>query len=150
MDLQLKGKRALVTGSTAGIGYAIAESLAHEGVEVIVNGRTEARVLTALEGLNSITGQTALAARGRSPVGRAARDLRPQTRREEKAMLTHCVDEQRSMRAQTPAARRVAAARDHLLRCGSSEMEGIEFVGTPRIWPRGARNAAHATFASGC
>jgi NAD(P)-dependent dehydrogenase (short-subunit alcohol dehydrogenase family) len=60
MDLQLKGKRALVTGSTAGIGYAIAEALAHEGVEVIVNGRTEARVLTALERLNSITGQTAL------------------------------------------------------------------------------------------
>ena len=65
-------------------------------------------------------------------------------------MLTHCVDEQRSMQPQTPAARRVAAARAHLLRCASSEMEGIAFVGTPRIWPRGARNAAHATFASGC
>ena len=91
-----------------------------------------------------------LAARGESPVGRAARDLRLQARREEKAMLTHCVDEQRSMQPQTPAARRVAAARAHLLRCASSEMEGIAFVGTPRIWPRGARNAAHATFASGC
>jgi NAD(P)-dependent dehydrogenase (short-subunit alcohol dehydrogenase family) len=36
MDLQLDGKRALITGSTAGIGYAIAEGLAQEGAEVIV------------------------------------------------------------------------------------------------------------------
>ena len=39
MDLQLKDKIALVTGSTAGIGYAIAKSLAAEGARVIVNGR---------------------------------------------------------------------------------------------------------------
>jgi hypothetical protein len=65
-------------------------------------------------------------------------------------MLTHWVDEQRSMGAQTPAAQRVAAARGHLLCCGSSKMSGIEFVATPRIWPRGARNAAHATSATGC
>ena len=44
MDLGLKGKRALVTGSTAGIGYATAHLLAREGAEVIVNGRTQARV----------------------------------------------------------------------------------------------------------
>jgi NAD(P)-dependent dehydrogenase (short-subunit alcohol dehydrogenase family) len=44
MDLQLRGKRALVSGSTAGIGFAIAETLAREGVSVIVNGRTQARV----------------------------------------------------------------------------------------------------------
>ena len=48
MDLQLEGKRALVTGSTAGIGYAIAESLAKEGATVIVNGRTQRRVDEAL------------------------------------------------------------------------------------------------------
>jgi NAD(P)-dependent dehydrogenase (short-subunit alcohol dehydrogenase family) len=47
MDLQLTGKRALVTGSTAGIGLAIAESLAAEGAHVIVNGRTAARVEAA-------------------------------------------------------------------------------------------------------
>jgi NAD(P)-dependent dehydrogenase (short-subunit alcohol dehydrogenase family) len=44
MDLQLGGKLALVTGSTAGIGLAIAKAFAAEGARVIVNGRTEARV----------------------------------------------------------------------------------------------------------
>ena len=44
MDYGLKGKRALVTGSTAGIGFAIAKLLAREGAFVYVNGRTEARV----------------------------------------------------------------------------------------------------------
>ncbi|HEU4625806.1 MAG TPA: SDR family oxidoreductase [Steroidobacteraceae bacterium] len=48
MDLGLTGKRALVTGSTAGIGFATAEALAREGAHVIVNGRTQARVDAAL------------------------------------------------------------------------------------------------------
>src|SRR4051794_18009240 len=48
MDLQLAGKQALVTGSTAGIGFAIAKALAGEGARVIVNGRTEARVGDAI------------------------------------------------------------------------------------------------------
>lgn len=51
MDLQLNAKRALVSGSTAGIGYAIAESLAKEGAHVIVNGRTKERVDAALSRL---------------------------------------------------------------------------------------------------
>jgi len=51
MDLQLEGKRALVSGSTAGIGYAIAEGLAKEGATVIVNGRTQQRVDQALASL---------------------------------------------------------------------------------------------------
>lgn len=48
MDFGLKGKRALVTGSTAGIGFAIAKLLAREGAFVYVNGRTEARVAKAV------------------------------------------------------------------------------------------------------
>ena len=48
MDLQLKGKTALVSGSTLGIGFAIASALAGEGATVIVNGRTQARVDGAL------------------------------------------------------------------------------------------------------
>jgi NAD(P)-dependent dehydrogenase (short-subunit alcohol dehydrogenase family) len=52
MDLQLDGKRVLVSGSTAGIGYAIAEALAREGAQVIVNGRTQARVDAAVQKLN--------------------------------------------------------------------------------------------------
>ena len=48
MNLKLEDKTALVTGSTAGIGFAIARSLAAEGTLVIVNGRTEARVSEAI------------------------------------------------------------------------------------------------------
>jgi len=49
MDLQLAGKLALVSGSTKGIGYAIAKLLAREGARVIVNGRSEGSVRRALE-----------------------------------------------------------------------------------------------------
>ncbi len=56
MDLQLKGKRALVTGSTAGIGYAIAAALAREGADVIVNGRTEDGVAKAVATVKAETG----------------------------------------------------------------------------------------------
>lgn len=48
MDLKLNGKTALVTGSTAGIGLAIAKSLASEGAHVYVNGRTPERVDSAV------------------------------------------------------------------------------------------------------
>jgi NAD(P)-dependent dehydrogenase (short-subunit alcohol dehydrogenase family) len=48
MDLGLSNKRALVTGSTAGIGFATAEALAREGARVIVNGRTRGRVDAAV------------------------------------------------------------------------------------------------------
>ena len=48
MNLLLEGKLALVTGSTAGIGFAIAEGLARENVTVIVNGRSEARAVKAV------------------------------------------------------------------------------------------------------
>ena len=48
MDLQLKGKLALVRGSTAGIGLAIGSSLAGEGATVIINGRSGRRVDDAI------------------------------------------------------------------------------------------------------
>jgi len=48
MDLQLTGKTALVTGSTAGIGFAIASALAAEGAEVTINGRSRQRVDDAI------------------------------------------------------------------------------------------------------
>jgi len=48
MDLGLNSKLALITGSTAGIGFATAEALAREGARVIVNGRTTARVEAAV------------------------------------------------------------------------------------------------------
>ncbi|OAI18281.1 MULTISPECIES: SDR family NAD(P)-dependent oxidoreductase [Methylomonas] len=51
MDLQLHDKTALVTGSTAGIGFAIAKALAGEGANVIVNGRSTASVAQAIEAL---------------------------------------------------------------------------------------------------
>jgi NAD(P)-dependent dehydrogenase (short-subunit alcohol dehydrogenase family) len=51
MDLGLKGKRALVTGSTAGIGFAAAQALAAEGAVVTLNGRTQARVDAAVQAL---------------------------------------------------------------------------------------------------
>jgi NAD(P)-dependent dehydrogenase (short-subunit alcohol dehydrogenase family) len=56
MDLQLKGKLALVTGSTAGIGLAIATTLAREGARVIVNGRSKASVDEVVASLKSGTG----------------------------------------------------------------------------------------------
>ena len=53
MDLQLKGKIALVTGSTAGIGFAIAKALASEGATTIVNGRSDESVEKAVKELKS-------------------------------------------------------------------------------------------------
>ena len=47
MHIDLKGKTALVTGSTSGIGHAIAKGLAAAGADVVVNGRTEAKVEAA-------------------------------------------------------------------------------------------------------
>ena len=55
MDLQLVGKLALVSGSTAGIGHAIAHTLSSEGATVIVNGRTQAGVDEAVERIRTKT-----------------------------------------------------------------------------------------------
>ncbi len=53
MDLGLAGKLALVTGSTAGIGFAIAKQLAREGATVYVNGRTQVRVDKAVKDIGA-------------------------------------------------------------------------------------------------
>jgi NAD(P)-dependent dehydrogenase (short-subunit alcohol dehydrogenase family) len=53
MDLKLAGKVALVTGSTAGIGLAIAKSLATEGAHVYANGRTQERVHSSMAEIRS-------------------------------------------------------------------------------------------------
>jgi NAD(P)-dependent dehydrogenase (short-subunit alcohol dehydrogenase family) len=55
MNLELKGKTALVTGSTAGIGYATAEALLREGAEVIINARTQDAVDRAAASLEAAT-----------------------------------------------------------------------------------------------
>lgn len=53
MDLQLQGRTAFVSGSTQGIGFAIAAALAEEGVRVTLNGRTEERVQEAVASLQA-------------------------------------------------------------------------------------------------
>lgn len=54
MDFGLKGKTAIVSGSTAGIGFGIAEALAREGAKVVINGRTTERVESALKKINAL------------------------------------------------------------------------------------------------
>lgn len=54
MDLQLKGKTAFISGSTQGIGFAIAQKLLEEGATVVLNGRTESRIKEAIEKLNQL------------------------------------------------------------------------------------------------
>jgi NAD(P)-dependent dehydrogenase (short-subunit alcohol dehydrogenase family) len=54
MDLQLRGKRAPVTGSTAGIGLAAATGLFREGVSAVVNGRTPERVEQAVRKIKGV------------------------------------------------------------------------------------------------
>src|SRR5579871_4063071 len=58
MDLGLKNRLALVSGSTAGIGYAIAAALSREGARAIVNGRTQDAVEKAVASIAASTGNT--------------------------------------------------------------------------------------------
>lgn len=51
MNIDLSGKAALVTGSTSGIGHAIARGLALSGANVVVNGRSQAKVDAAVAAL---------------------------------------------------------------------------------------------------
>ena len=58
MDLQLSGKVAIVTGSSRGIGLAIARSLAHEGCRICVCARTTSRLDETARELGAVTGRT--------------------------------------------------------------------------------------------
>lgn len=60
MHTNLTGRTALITGSTAGIGYAIADSLARSGATVFVNGRSSERVDEAVTALREATASTAV------------------------------------------------------------------------------------------
>lgn len=51
MQIDLSGQHAIITGSTAGIGFAIAKGLANAGADVVITGRTQARVDEAIEAL---------------------------------------------------------------------------------------------------
>ena len=75
MDLGIAGKLALVTGSTAGIGYAIAQGLVQEGARVVINGRTQARVDAAVAVLEKHGKVAGVAANMATPEG-AARVIR--------------------------------------------------------------------------
>jgi len=57
MDLRIKGKRALITGSSSGLGEAIAIMLAAEGAEVIIHGRDESRARAVADKINQSGGK---------------------------------------------------------------------------------------------
>ncbi len=75
MNIELKGRKAVVTGSTAGIGRAIAEGLARAGASVVINGRGQERVATALREMRELfpkAGLAGVAADLATPEGAAA------------------------------------------------------------------------------
>jgi NAD(P)-dependent dehydrogenase (short-subunit alcohol dehydrogenase family) len=75
MDLGLQGKLALVSGSTAGIGQAIATTLAHEGASVIVNGRSRSSVEAVVAQMRSATGGDVQGFAGDLSVAASAEEL---------------------------------------------------------------------------
>jgi 3-oxoacyl-[acyl-carrier protein] reductase len=61
MELNLSGKKALVTGSSSGIGEGIAKTLAHEGAIVTVHGRNSERARRAADEINGAGGKAFVA-----------------------------------------------------------------------------------------
>ena len=60
MDLQLQDKRVLITGSTSGIGEAIAKALAAEGAHVVIHGRREAEAQRVVKEIEATGGRAAI------------------------------------------------------------------------------------------
>ncbi len=58
MDLGIKGKRALVTGASTGLGYHAALELARNGVELVINSRSDQRLAKAAQQITDETGIT--------------------------------------------------------------------------------------------
>jgi NAD(P)-dependent dehydrogenase (short-subunit alcohol dehydrogenase family) len=75
MDLELSGKTAFVSGSTAGIGFAVAASLAREGARVIINGRTTEGVREAVEQVRRSTGKEVQGFAGDMSLAQSATEL---------------------------------------------------------------------------
>jgi len=75
MDTKLAGKLALVSGSTAGIGHAIAAALAAEGARVIVNGRAQASVDAAVALIKAGPGGQVIGFAGDLTTARAAEEV---------------------------------------------------------------------------
>jgi NAD(P)-dependent dehydrogenase (short-subunit alcohol dehydrogenase family) len=75
MDLDLNGKRAVVSGSTAGIGLAIATALAREGAAVVINGRRQSSVDEVVAKLKSTTGNDVRGFAGDLSTAAAAEEL---------------------------------------------------------------------------
>ncbi|TKB28602.1 SDR family NAD(P)-dependent oxidoreductase [Desulfopila sp. IMCC35006] len=75
MDLQLKNKLALVTGSTAGIGFAIAKALSAEGARTIINGRREESVARAVAEIGVSTSGELIGFAGDLSTAEAAAEL---------------------------------------------------------------------------
>lgn len=73
--MKLQNRLALVSGSTAGIGYAIAEGLAREGTRVIVNGRTQEAVDKAVRAIKAATGTETLGFAGDLSTAQAAEEV---------------------------------------------------------------------------
>src|SRR4029077_11674899 len=75
MDTKLTGRLALVSGSTAGIGFAIAAALAGEGARVIVNGRSQAAVDSAVSKIKPARGGQVQGFSGDLSIAAAAEEL---------------------------------------------------------------------------
>jgi hypothetical protein len=71
MDIQLEGKRVLVTGSTAGIGFATARAPVTEGASVVINGRGQPRVGTAIRRIRELHPRANVSGRLRYPASAA-------------------------------------------------------------------------------